>query len=383
LTKDEFRVILFPGALPDLLSRIVFYTGLALFFILISGSAPGESKFMAHNIEDVAKLAGVSRSTVSRVLNNDAEVSSETRERVISIVRELNYQPSAAARGLAAGRTRVLGLVIPMAVSAFFADPFFPLLIQGVSSTANAQDHSVMLWIAEPEFERRTVRQVLNNGLIDGVLMASQGVDDPVVDALVNGGLPVVLIGRHPSLDDVTYVDVDNEKGAHAAVSHLLQLGRQKIATITGPKNMIAGLDRFNGFSAALRARGLACDPNLVVEGDFTERGGYAAIQRILDKDFDALFAASDAMAIGALRALRETGRRVPQDVSVVGFDDIPSASHTEPPLTTVRQPVQRMGGVAAETLIDLIEHPDSPTRRVVLPTELILRSSTTPVGDS
>ncbi len=331
---------------------------------------------MARNIDDIAKIAGVSRSTVSRALNNDPEVSAETRERVLAIVKETNYQPSAAARGLAAGRTRVLGLVIPMAVTAFFSDPFFPLLIQGVSSTANARDHSVMLWIAEPEFERRTVRQVLTNGLIDGVLMASQANDDPVVDALVNSELPLVLIGRHPSKQDVTYVDVDNEDSARQAVAHLLRLGKKRIATIAGPETLIAGQDRLNGYLLALRGRGIAPDPLLIAKGDFTEPGGYAAMSSLLPHSPDAVFAASDVMALGALRALREAGRRVPQDVAVVGFDDIPFAARSEPALTTVRQPVQRLGAVAAETLINLIREPEPRTQRIILPTELIIRES-------
>ncbi len=334
------------------------------------------NKPVARNIEDIARLAGVSRSTVSRVLNDDPEVSLETRERVRSLVAELNYQPNAAARGLAAGRTHVVGLVIPMVVSTFFADPYFPLLIQGVSSVATAHDHSLMLWIVEPEFERQTVRQIMRNGLIDGVLMASHAMNDPVVDALLGGGLSLVLIGRHPSRDDVNYVDVDNEQSAREAVAHLVRLGRKRIATIAGPQSMIAGLDRLTGYQNALRGRGCTIDPDLVVEGDFTEMGGYAAMQRLLARNVDAVFAASDAMAVGALRALREAGRRVPEDVAVIGFDDMPFSARTEPPLTTVRQPVQRTGSVAAEALIDLVEHPDSPPRRIILPTELVIRQS-------
>ncbi|MCL4395218.1 MAG: LacI family transcriptional regulator [Chloroflexi bacterium] len=331
---------------------------------------------MAYNIEEIAKRAGVSRSTVSRAINNAPEISTETRAKVLAVVEELNYQPSAAARGLAAGRTRVIGLVIPMTVTAFFADPFFPLLIQGVSSASNARDHSVMLWIAEPEFERRTVRQVLNNGLIDGVVMASQVTDDPVIEALLNSGLPLVLIGRHPTEQNVTYVYVDNEQSARQAVEHLLRLGRRRIATIAGPGNMIAGVHRLNGYLAALRDAGIDPDPDLIVKSDFSELGGYVATQRLVAHDLDAIFAASDSIAVGAIRALRESGRRVPQDVAIVGFDDMPFAARAEPPLTTVRQPVQQTGRVAAETLINLIEHPDLAPCRVILPTELVIRES-------
>ncbi len=331
---------------------------------------------MSQNLEDVARVAGVSRSTVSRVINDDPNVKPETRERVQAIVKQLNYQPHAAARGLAAGRTRVLGLVIPAGVSAMFSDPFFPLLIQGVATACNARDHSVMLWLAEPEYERRTIRQVLHNGLIDGVLVASQVLDDPVVAALANNKLPFVLIGRHPSDSTVSYVDVDNQGSAREAVTHLLRLGRRRIAAITGPKNMIAGAARLEGYLEALRGRSITPDPDLVVEGDFTETGGYSAMRRILPHVPDAVFASSDTMAAGALRALAEAGLQAPGDVAVVGFDDVPFAAHTDPPLTTIRQPIQRVGAIAAETLIDMVRSPGSPPRRIILPTELVIRKS-------
>ncbi len=332
---------------------------------------------MEHNLEHVAKQAGVSRSTVSRVVNEDPNVSEETRARVLAVIKKLNYQPNAAARGLAAGRTRVLGLVIPMTVSALFTDPYFPLLIQGVASATSARDHSVMLWLAEPEYERRTIRQVLHNGMIDGVLVASQRVDDPVIDALVKSELPFVLIGRHPSNAQVSYVDVDNVTSAREGVAYLLRLGRRRIATITGPKNMIAGSDRLEGYLAAIRGLGMTPDPELIMESDFTEEGGYIAAQRLLRCSFDGLFAASDAMAAGALRAFAENGRRVPEEIAVVGFDDMPFAARTVPPLTTVRQPIRSAGSVAAEMLMELIKHPGTQPRRILLPTELVMRGST------
>jgi LacI family transcriptional regulator len=331
---------------------------------------------MSLSLEQVAKRAGVSRSTVSRVINNDPNVSDETRQRVMTIVQDLNYHPNVVARGLAAGRTRVLGLVIPRTVSTLFTDPYFSLLIQGVSAGCNAHDHSVMLWIAEPEYERRTIRQVLHGGLIDGVILASQVLDDPVVDALMKSDLPFILIGRHPDATNVSYVDADNRNGAREMVEYLLRLGYHRPATITGPKNTIVGMDRLEGYREALRVKGLVPDPDLIVEGDFTEMGGYMATQQLLPHNPDAIFVASDTMARGALRALREANRRVPQDVALAGFDDMPFAAHSDPPLTTVRQAIQRAGFTAVETLVDLVTHPGSPTRRIILPTELVIRAS-------
>lgn len=331
------------------------------------------------NLEEIARLSGVSRSTVSRVINNHPRVNPKTRERVYEVIKRLDYRPSAAARRLAGGHTNILGLVIPMGVPRLFTDPFFSLLIQGVSKACSALDHSVMLWVAEPEYERRTNRQVLQNKLIDGVIIASAILDDPLLEAMLEGTLPFVLVGRHPSAPQVNYVDVDNFNSTREIVTYLLHLGYRRIGTIAGPQNMIAGLDRLEGYRAALRQWGLPVDPVLAAEGDFTEEGGYKAAQRLILRQPQAIFCASDAMAIGALRALREASLHVPEDVAVASFDDLPASAHSEPPLTTVRQPIQRMGAAAVETLMDIIAHPDSPPRNVILPTELIIRASCCP----
>jgi LacI family transcriptional regulator len=331
---------------------------------------------MPLTLEDIARKCGVSRSTVSRVINGEANVSPDTRKRVEELIHQINFQPNLAARGLAAGKTRVLGVVIPMGITAIFTDPFFPLLIQGVSITCNSSDYSVMLWLDDPEYERRTIRQILYNGLVDGVIIASNLMDDPIVLALNEGKLPYVLVGRSPSNKKVNFIDVDNYGGSRKAVQHLLGLGRRRIGHIAGPHNLIAGLDRYQGYLSALYEGGIFPDPTLVVEGDFTDFGGYAAVQRLLPHHPDAIFAASDAMANGALRALIEAGVCVPQDISLVGFDDIPFASRTIPPLTTVRQPIQRVGSLAAEALIEVIKHPEMQPRQVILPTDLIIRGS-------
>ena len=328
------------------------------------------------NLEQIAQLSGVSRSTVSRVINNDPNVSVVTREKVLQVVQRVNYTPNATARGLAAGRTHVLGLVIPMGVAALFTDPYFPLLIQGVSSACNAREYSVMLWLAEPEYERRQIRQIMYSGLVDGVIVSSMLLNDSLVQALSDSDLPFMLVGRHPTDAHASYVDADNISGAREATTHLLRQGRTRVATITGPQNMIAGADRLTGYLAALRDRGVASDPTLIAEGDFTEAGGYRAMQQLLTRRLDAVFVASDMMAFGAMRALREAGLRVPEDVAVVGFDDLPQAAHNDPPLTTVRQPIYRLGSTAVDSLLDLIEYPDSSARRIVLPTELVVRVS-------
>src|SRR5687767_3565689 len=308
---------------------------------------------MSTTLEEIARHAGVSRSTVSRVMNDHPNVGSETRAHVLAVAENLNYQPNIAARGLAAGRTHIIGLVIPTGVSTLFADPYFPLLVQGIASASNANDQSVMLWLAEQEYERSTLRRILQGGLIEGIILASALMDDPIFEALVKRDLPFVLVGRHPDNAGISYVDVDNRRSAREIVMHLLRLGHERVATITGPKNMVAGEDRFQGYLDALRDRRIEQNPDFIIEGDFTEDGGYSAIQQLLLRtpNLDAVFVASDAMAVGALRALREAGKRVPEDIAVAGFDDLPFSARTDPPLTTVRQPIQQMGATAVEVL--------------------------------
>lgn len=340
---------------------------------------------MALTLEEIAREAGVSRSTVSRVLNDGPHVSARARERVLAVTQRLNFHPNASARNLAAGCTRNIGLVIPVAVSALFTDPYFPLLIQGITTACNAHNYSVMLWLADIEQERQIVSKITRSSMVDGVIVASALMDDPVVQALLAGHSPFVQVGRHLTDERISYVDVDNYNCARELVGYLWRLGYRRIATITGPSNMIAGHDRRSGYLDALRARGLLPDPALIVEGDFLEEGGYVAMQQLLARSRqsapadrpDAVFVASDTMALGALRALREAGLRVPADMALAGFDDMPFAARTDPPLTTVRQPVQRTGMVAAETLFELIENPDTPPRRIILPTELVVRAST------
>ncbi len=327
-------------------------------------------------IKEIAVLAQVSRSTVSRVLTNNPNVSEETRMRVKQVVEQINYHPNIAARRLAGGHTGVIGLLVPMGVSTLFKDPYFSMIVQGVSAACNSIDHTVVLWLAEPEFERRTIRQFLHNHVIDGAIIASNLIDDPLLEGLIEINLPFILIGRHPSSEKVSYVDVDNRKGALEMTSYLARAGFTRIATITGPLNMIAGLDRLAGYKKALRHYHLPVQPELITEADFTEQGGYEAMTRLLPAQPEAVFVASDTMALGAMRSVQEAGLRVPEDISIAGYDDMPFAASSTPPLTTVRQPIQQCGEIAAQTLIDMIDHPSANHHHMILPTELVLRSS-------
>lgn len=331
---------------------------------------------MPLKLEDIAQMSGFSRSTVSRVINGDPNVKDSTRKAIMELIHRVNFQPNLAARGLAVGRTNVLGLVIPMGVGVLFSDPFFPLFIQGVSSACYAQDFSVMLWLAEPEYERRTIRQILYNGLVDGVIVASALNNDPIVDALAENNLPFILVGRQTTRHRLNVIDVENRKGANQAVTHLYNCGYRRIATISGPQNRIAGYDRYMGYLDALNEHGLPANSDLNVFGDFSESSGYEAMRTLIGRRPDAVFAASDSMAIGALRALREAGMRVPENIGVIGFDDGPAAASTSPSLTTMRQPIHVLGATTAEKLIEIIHTPPEQPLEIILPVELVQRQS-------
>lgn len=329
-------------------------------------------------LEDIAEQAGVSRSTVSRVINNSNHVRDDVRARVQDVIERTGYRPHAAARTLASQRSSMLGLVVPRGVRTFFTDPYFQHLTQGLVEACNQYNYTLGLFLAgSSEDEDNIGMRVSRPGFLDGVLVQSGAPGDEMIDQLVHTDLPMVVIGRpFDPAEDVTYIDVDNTNAARSAVRHLLRLGRRRVATIAGPDRLTVAVDRMAGYRRALEERGNLFDPSLVVEGDFTEQGGYEAMQRLLPFKPDAVFAQSDIMAIGAMRAVREAGLKIPDDVAFVGFDDIPLGARPETALTTVHQPVQQFGTAAVELLLDLIENGTQPPRRVVMVTELVVRQS-------
>lgn len=327
-------------------------------------------------LEKIGELAGVSRATVSRVINNHPNISSHVRERVEQVIAETGYQPNQAARSLASNQSKILGLVIPNVVQAVFTDPYYPRLTQGISAACNQLGYTLALFLFHTlEQERDAVNRFTGNSLIDGLIITADNIELPFVPQLVERGIPFVYIGRPTVTDGVTYIDVDNFAGSYNATVHLLKQGYTRVAHIATAHNT-AGVDRDQGYRKALTDRGFSVDETLIEYGDFTEGSGYDAMKLLLAHKPDAVVVQSDAMALGASRAVRDADLNIPEDVAIIGFDDLPPALLSEPPLTTMRQPIQRVGIIATETLIDMLQNPKQPAQHIILPTELVIRGS-------
>jgi len=331
-------------------------------------------------LDEVARRAGVSRSAASRALNNARHVSRATREAVEHAIQELGYIPNPTARALATQQAGAVILAVSHDDPAMFADPFFAQIIVGVSAALEATDTVLMLALASSGHGRERVERVLRSRRADGVMLLALRGDDPLYRLTEQLGLPVVVGGRPLHGEPTWYVDADNRGGARLATEHLIAGGRSRIATITGQLDTRAGADRLRGFQEATAVAGL--DNTWIEQGDFGEDSGAQATARLLaaHPDLDALFAASDNMAAGALRTLKALGRSVPADVAVVGFDDLPIARHTDPPLTSVNQPIRALGREMAKMLIGLMDG-ERPTA-LILPTRLTVRESAPMPGD-
>lgn len=332
----------------------------------------------ASTLEAVALEAGVSRATVSRVVNGGNRVSPATRAVVEGAIQRLGYTPNRAARSLVTRRTDSVGLVIPEPTGHIFGDPFFPRLVRGISDILSQGDLQLVLLTPQSPSDLERLTRYLAGGHLDGVLLVSLHGQGPLPAFLATSTIPTVVGGRPPAGAEVSFVDVDNVGGARSAVRHLVEHGRRRIATLTGPLDMAVAADRLEGYRLALADGGLPVDRGLELSGDFDRE---TALHRTADllrrhPDVDAIFAASDPMAIGALQALRAAGRSVPDDVAIVSFDDSALALSAEPSLSSVRQPIEEMGREMARLLTRMVTFRDRVARRVILATELVVRAS-------
>jgi DNA-binding LacI/PurR family transcriptional regulator len=339
--------------------------------------APNVSRPAAPTLDQVAERAGVSRSTASRAINGGLRVSPQAQASVDAAVADLGFIPNRAARSLVTRRTYSVALVVPEPDERVLSDPFFASTINGLNEALRDTDLQLVLLMARPEdIATRTLRY-LRGGHVDGAVVVSHHRHDVLADELHRSGVPAVFIGRpFRGGNHVRYVDVDNTGGGRMAAEHLLRIGRRRIGTIAGPQDMSAGLDRLSGWSAALEDAGLATDA--VAYADFTTVSGARAATQLLAEhpDIDALFVASDLMAVGALAELAAAGRLVPDDVAVVGYDNLGAATTTTPTLTTIVNPVVAMARTAGELLIDLLAGRKVDMAPVIFAPELVIRLS-------
>jgi DNA-binding LacI/PurR family transcriptional regulator len=331
-------------------------------------------------IYEVAQQAGVSTATVSRAINGKAPVAALTRRRVESAIRTLRYEPNHVARSLVTATTDTIAIVLPD-----ITNPFFPDLVKGIQLLADERRYTVLLLNTGADLEREEHSLLaLRRKRVDGVILVGMAMKGDRIVRALGADVPVVVLDRSISRLDATLVALDNIEGARLATQHLIDLGHQAIAHITGPEGLPLVAQRLSAYRKTLRAADIRPEPDLVVAGDFTEDGGYRAVDRLLagGSRFTAIFAANDLSAIGAMAALKAHGLSVPRNVSVVGFDAIHLSAYSTPPLTTVRQPAYEMGRKAAELLIDSIRATSvHRPMKVLFKPDLIVRQSSAPIG--
>lgn len=330
-------------------------------------------------IDRVAELAYVSRSVVSRVLNDHPNVSDEARRRVLEVVKEHNYRPSSVARGLATDRTFEVGVLTPQRQGEAFANSFWSYLHSGIFERCMERGYHVSLSMVTPEAAADTEEHFLRSKRLDGFVFVTQEVTELMVDVAQTRDVPFVLVGHAPEHPEWCSVDVDNAEGARQATAHLHRLGHERIGIILGSLEMQESVDRRAGYRQALSEAGLPVEKQPAAVGDYSGQSGFENMSRWIEEGLEgttAVFCASDTMAMGALLALHQAGLAVPEDLAVVGFDNLPFSKYTTPPLTTVHQPIGEKGRRAADLLLDQIEGQVPACRHLMLDAELVVRGS-------
>lgn len=329
---------------------------------------------MGITIKDIAKKAGVSITTVSRIINNKGEsFSEETLKKVRDIIDELGYTPNALARGLITKKSGSIGLIIPD-----ITNPFYPDLARGIEDAASELGYNLILCNSDNNLEKeRNYISVLKDKYIDGIILTTSKFLNLNDVKLSLGNIPLVILDECVEENDMFGVFVDNVQGGYDAGKYLLELGHRKIACITGPLDTKSAIDRLEGFKKALEESGMELNPELLIEGDYKIEGGAKAAKLLEGKDYTAIFALNDLMAYGVYNTIKASGRRIPEDVSIIGFDDISISKIVEPPLTTIKQPSYKMGVTAAKTLIKLINGANFNNRVILYKPHLVKRGST------
>jgi len=333
------------------------------------------------SLKRIAALAGVSKSTVSRVINNDPHVSPRTRQKVQAIIDAEQFHVNPAARALASNKTQIIGVVITNDIGVLFDTSFyFPTILRGIAEATRARDYALLLIIGDKyEDDIRFTRRIVNNQIMDGVIIVSPTIGHPLIDELIKMDIPFVSADRiEHDHADINYITVENVESSRTAVNHMIRLGRRKIAIIVGDRRIIDSTDRLDGYRLALQDAGIPYDERLVIGNDFTYQSGYQAIQHLLEEgiEFDGVYASQSNLSVGALNALLDAGITIPDDVSLVAFDDLAESLNPTMGITTMRQDVLKKGYELTDTLIDLtLGKSDAPIQRF-LPTELVIRET-------
>lgn len=328
-------------------------------------------------IYDVAREAGFSYATVSRVFNGAHHVKESTRERVIETAKRLGYVANQQARSLAGGKSAIIGLLVPALDNGYFVE-----VLRGIDLEIARAHYDLMLYTTHRNHGKESEYvQLIANGLSDGLLLIVPTLSSAYLEILREKRFPYVLIDQNTATVESPVVDATNWQGAYDATTYLIELGHRRIGFITGLMNLSSAVDRLEGYKAALHDHNIPLYKNLILEGDFLQETGSEKTRLLLEQEPmpTAIFASNDLMAFGALEAIREAGLSVPRDLSVIGFDDLPQASLVLPKLTTVRQPLEKIGSIAVQLLLEQIENPERQPRRVTVATELIVRDSCQP----
>jgi LacI family transcriptional regulator len=330
------------------------------------------------SIDEVAKLAYVSRSVVSRVLNDHPNVSDEARERVMEVVKKYNYRPSSVARGLATNHSYEIGILAPRRCDEALANGFWSLLHLGIFEECIQQGYFVSMSPISTDLGADVEEHVLDNKRLDGFILLTQEVTDIVAHKLIERETPMVLVGHGPDNPNLNSVDVDNFAGAYKATNHLIELGHKHIGIMLASLEMQESADRLKGYKKALKDADLPVCEDLIAIGDYSQKHGFDSMQQWIreERDITAVFSTSDTLAMGALSALHEEDIAVPEEMALVGFDDLPFAQYTIPPLTTIKQPICEKGKRAARLLINQIENKPVQVVHENLEPELIVRKS-------
>lgn len=329
-------------------------------------------------IYEIAKIAGVSKATVSRVLNNKPDVLPETRDKIKSIISQYDFQPNAYAKAITSRSSKTLGLVIPHDANYIFSNPYYNEIMRGVSIEAKNNGYHLMLTYAEGDDYLSIVKQKR----VDGLMLVSPGRNHrSVIEHLKELSIPFIATSRMPDVSDINYICIDDFNGACLAVEHLILLGHRRIGFINGPSTLASSEDRLEGYRTTLTRYGIPYEEKMVKVGDTSIASGNEAMSELLrNHDITGVFVASDLMAAGAISAINDLNLSVPEDFSIVGFDDIPLAGYLNPPLTTLRQNTYEKGRLATKMLISVINGNNKENLMMKMQVELIVRKSTRPV---